>query len=146
MALCALYETLGWRARQVHFRPPEHFATEVFDGNQWILVDVDLDCTVRDATGRLLDADAVSRALVENRREDLQVAPLSGKRYPRAHAQFLWGFYGWYSWSLDRSGEGEPCSAGYLDQLTKPTVVRRRTGRMADGVIRMTWVNDGART
>jgi SAM-dependent methyltransferase len=140
MALCALYHTLGFPTRQVHFHGSVrggHFSTEVFDGQRWFIVDPDFDCVVRNEDGQLVDADAIARALLLGEADRLRVESLSQKHWLKPSRGFLWGFYGDYTWRPDDAGPNR-CSDSYLSQLAG-MVVRRRDCSFNGGVLQMNW-------
>ena len=114
--LCALCEWLGYEARRVHLSGPDrggHFTVEVHDGLRWFVMDPDLDLVARDATGELVDADALLRgnvtleSLSSKQLSDgawLEAAPVRehverslGRRIGRWR-DFRYGFRGGYTW------------------------------------------------
>jgi hypothetical protein len=139
MALSALYRTLGYETRQVHF-DRGHFSTEVHDGDRWVLVDPDFDCVVRDQSGELLDADAVAGALLLGEQGQLQVESLSEKRRLKPELRFLGGFGGQRSWRPE-DADTDRCSDAFLSELNG-SLVRRRTPAFEAGVVSMAWFKE----
>lgn len=137
MALCALYRTAGFESRQVHFELRGHFSTEVHDGKRWVLVDPDFDCVVRDASGELVDADVIGRALLLDEDKGLRVESLSGKQWLKGELGFLWGFYGHRSWHPEDTNSSRCCDS-FLSQL-RGSLIRRRTAAYDGGVLSMVW-------
>lgn len=125
LGLGALFEILGFSSRRLSFEGEGigHLATEVFDGERWVLVDADFDCVIRDAeTGELVGADA----LFDYPSRALSVESLTGKRWLCDQFNFSWGFRGSFAWMPGQS-HLSLCSDEYLKAAPKlARIVKRR--------------------